>query len=141
MPLSDEEAQTAAEATDVGRFIDDLGRELFKAARYDDLEAAFRAFLGANTAGTEIETRNHFYETRLPALVTNYVITQHLEQGEELPWEKSFSKFIVAANPALEGEESAESLKRYLACESIKGRPLEQLVDEIIATCRAFQDE
>jgi len=141
MPLSETEVLSAQEATNVGELVDNLERELFQSARYDDLEAAFREFLGANTAGTQIESRAHFYETRLPGLVTNYLITQHLEQGAELPWEESFSRLIVAVNPALEGEASCESLRQYLASESLKGRLLRDLLDEIVSTFQADEPD
>ena len=137
MSLSQEETEAAREADNVGRFVDPLGRDLFEAERYEDLEEAFRTFRRTISAGTQ--SHAHFYETRLPALVTHYLITQHLESGTELSWERNFSGIIVSVNPGLQGDASAKSLRSYMGGESRKGRPLRELVDEIVATCQAFR--
>lgn len=140
MALSKEERTLAREAPNVGILLDEVGRSLFQAERYEDLDEALKLFFAENDAGTVAESRAHFYNQRLASLFTNWLITKHLEAGTELNWEKEFVSLIANVNSNLQQEASGADygFGEYIKRESSKGHSITELATEVVSTCLEF---
>lgn len=142
MALSGEERELAAEQTNVGNFVDNIGRSLFQTGRYNDLEAALEILFNSNTAGTIAASRAHFFTKRLAPLFENYHITKHLDPGTELQWGNAFPELIGIVNPALmeESSDPGYTFGEYIRREISKGRTIASLAEEVEKTCSEFKD-
>lgn len=121
---------------DVGEFLDVVGRELFKAQAYDELDEELAVFFAANTAGTVPQSKSKFYRSSLPGLIGNFIFPLHAAVTGHAEWLREFSELIRHIDPASVSEE--HSLSSYLMACAWNSVPLRHVMKDIVLTITVF---
>ncbi len=122
-------------------FIADSGRELFKKAKFSDLEAGLDEYISAlfslDKINSDVRLKERFYSKHLPGLIVNHLFVKRADDAGCQRWIIELPK-LVKGVPFTADVKSMDHLSHYLLMSLRNKVPLVGIISELAQAIDAF---